>query len=76
MSTRHPVRVNAESMKTIKQISKEREIDNGEAADYLVSVARGRLAALNKDNRRRASGKPASLRKVTVKVIKKGKSKK
>lgn len=64
------VRVSAESNSVIDQVAKQRECTAGEAADYLVHVAKGRLNALRRDNKRRAEGKPATMRKVEVKVLK------
>ncbi len=70
MSKSHPVRVNSDNIRAIKAVSKAKGISIHEATDYLVNVAVNRLLALHKDGARRAKGKPATQRRVTVKILK------
>lgn len=75
-SDRSVVRVSEESLIVIRQIASEKEIDLGQATDYLIHCAKGRLNALRRDNARRAAGKEPTHRKVTHVVLDKAKASK
>lgn len=49
-----------------KQYAQEKGCNVDEAVDRLIQIAAGRLAAIRKDAKRRAAGKPTTHRKVTV----------